>query len=77
MVGFLRFFTPQVVDSTLVFFVSGQHWGLRTSNGKRKVSEFLSLLESVCLHPGKLTWNTKMEVWKMILLFLIVFKVPC
>ena len=21
------------------------------------------------LHPGKLTWNVKMEVWKMILLF--------
>ena len=53
-------------------FFSGQHWGLRKSNGKRKVSEFLSLLESVCLQTGKLIWNTKMEVWKIILL-LIVF----
>ena len=29
--------------------------------------------ELVSLHPGKLTWNPKMKVWKMILLFNCVF----
>ena len=27
---------------------------------------------SLNLHPGKLTWNPKMEVWKMIFLFNLV-----
>ena len=29
--------------------------------------------KTMSLHPGKLIWNPKMEVWKMIFLFKLVF----
>ena len=51
------------------WIIPGRYSALRVTNISGVLSSFLSVWGRGQLLPRKLTWNPKMEVWKMIFLF--------